>query len=252
VTETLHASESNRIAWNVEQFRCTGFPTPTFKAAAPSLFQVLTGTEPAKLTIDNVRNVATAEGNYHNVKLVVATAPNRVDVLFTAPGVAPTPNFRVLGTFEDAVPMVKELMERWFSTAPSLQRFAFAAVLLKDVVDRIDGYKKLQQFLPNLKLDPENSLGLVYRINRPRLVRIDSLNLTINRVSRWTVARKWFQQVVPPTSAESAPPTWACRLELDINTAVEHVDEFSRDSLSQLFGKLLDFGIEIAERGDIP
>lgn len=256
MSQPLPAEELKPIlGWKVEILRFTAFPTPLYHTAGPLLFELATGAQPGKLSVDNIRNVGSAEGDYRNGKLVVKTTPSRIDFLFGVTAGPLTPTFRVIGTLRETTATLRESIERWFNTGPSLQRLAVGAVLLADASDPVDGYRKLQPLLPNVSLDPEGSQDLLYRINRPRFCRIDALSLRINRVAKWNVSRTLpFLQPTQKSSTLPEPPksAYACRLELDVNTATEHTDEFPKETLSPILGKLLDFGTELAEKGDIP
>jgi hypothetical protein len=61
-----------------------------------------------------------------------------------------------------------------------------------------------------------------------------------------------MQSPSAPMQHSVGPLYFACRLELDINTVPEFQGEFERGELSSIFQELVDFAVEIADRGDIP
>ena len=44
---------------------------------------------------------------------------------------------------------------------------------------------------------------------------------------------------------------YACRLELDMNTAQEHKGELPKSALPGIFQELCEYGEEIADKGDV-
>ena len=126
------------------------------------------------------------------------------------------------------------------------------------MADRKAGYELIGQYLPSVKLDPENSTDFSFQINRPRPSTSGISKLQINRLSRWSVARL-SGMVVQVTSGEptarvfeSTEGLHACRVELDINTAPSSDGAFPKENLATLVKELLGLGVEIAMSGDIP
>jgi len=121
------------------------------------------------------------------------------------------------------------------------------------VDDRPSGYRKLGSYLPGIQIDPEGSSDFLYQINRPRKARLNIPSLRINRLSNWSVSRidiggQFGAQTIELPGLEQ----YACRLELDINTAPDFQEILVREQLRSTFEELVDLGKEIAARGDIP
>ena len=96
----------------------------------------------------------------------------------------------------------------------------------------------------------------MYRINHPRDSSSGITDLRVNRLTKWSVAlRRGVGFSVGPTGVSGVSPGqafFACRLDLDINTAVDFQSQLSREQLPQIFQELVDLGNEIAGEGDIP
>jgi hypothetical protein len=137
---------------------------------------------------------------------------------------------------------------------PVLQRLAFGPSLFQPVSDRKEGYRKLSTYLDVLK-DPENSSDFFYQINRPRTSEIIPGGIIINRLSKWSVAAYEFVAVQIKPDLKAMPVAsmrHAIRLELDINTSQDIKTPFNRDNLQYIFDKLVDYAVEISEKGDVP
>jgi len=148
-------------------------------------------------------------------------------------------------------------MVRWLDIAPPVVRLAYGATLFEPVPDRQTGYRRLSQLVP-VQIDPVGSEDFLYQINRPRTSRTGLPGLTINRLSKWSVAA--FQNFVlmftippvQPAQPQAGRPEIACRIELDINTAPSYTNELPHERLGEIFRELIDVGSEIADRGDVP
>jgi len=55
-----------------------------------------------------------------------------------------------------------------------------------------------------------------------------------------------------PTMVTPGEQANVCRLEFDINTAAEFPGELVGDQLRETLNELVQFGVEIIEKGDIP
>ena len=103
----------------------------------------------------------------------------------------------------------------------------------------------------------DNSSDFNYSINRPRPSKSGMENLTINRLSRWSVARVTGIQLQGELLrtlrvTETAGDWSACRVELDVNTQGEREDSLPSEHVPQLFNELIVITEEITEKGDTP
>ena len=162
--------------------------------------------------------------------------------------------FPTVGRFVDACEAFCPIVRRWFELALPLDRIAFGAVVLFPVATRRDGYVSLSQFLPDVTLDPDNARDFLFQINRRRPSRSGIKGLEINRLSSWSVAqlRVITQPMTQPSAQREHPPSYACRLELDMNTAPEHRGSFVPPQSAAIFDELVALAREILEVGDRP
>jgi hypothetical protein len=253
-------------AWQVEGLRLTGFPSPAAHVQPDSWWSDLTSESPETRTSQLRMGGFKEEGAYGRGKLVLAVEPTRIDWILgaVADEKPEAPGFRNLGQLTQTLESFQTLMDRWFefTTFPLMQRLAFGAVLLQPVGSLQEGYRRLGLYLSSfVKLDPERSSDFLYRINRRRNSNIGIDNLQINRLSTWSVASASLVEFSAAAiasgvggSVRSFPglTLFACRLELDINTAPEFPREYSAERSHHIFQELLELGREIAQEGDIP
>jgi hypothetical protein len=164
-----------------------------------------------------------------------------------------------LGPMPDVIAPFQEYARRILGAAscPQSERLAFGAVLLRQTPSREDGYRELQGYLHSLRLDPANCRDLFYQVNRQRPSAVVS-GCPVNRLSKWSLAHIHNIQVVieiggrPPTTHQDGDMILAVRVELDINTAREFQGQFLPEQQHKVLAELLDMGLEISEKGDIP
>ncbi len=242
-----------------ESLRLTAFLAPSVQVSElvePNWWSDLVGAQPETKTSKPGRGELQEAGPVGDRTLVLSVQPVRVDWFLTPryEGSVP-PETRWAGRFADTLGVFDALMTRWLGMCPALSRLAFGAVVFEPVRDKVAGYRRLAEYLPAVRLDPEGSYDFFYQINRPRnSTAIDGLR--INRLSRWSVAQ--FVQLrftFSRQSIQSAPAgegEQACRIELDISTAPEFASELPRPSLPQIFEELKTLATELAAQGDVP
>ncbi len=244
----------NLEVWNAELLRITVFFQDPMTERGLDIWDSLIDEEPQVKIEEPRKRVRKAEGLCHGVGVVVETQQGRLDVRLYAPEPnMPTPDgFNILGPYPDAKEHVKRLAQRLLvhCSLPPLQRLAFGAVLQQHVDSREAGYRKLDDYLHFVKMDPENSSDFVFRINRPRNSTVQDIE--VNRLSKWTIPM-WvlhrLQGGVDPKPKPIGKPQFACRLELDINTDGAFSGRLDRPY--DLFLELMALGEEIAIKGDI-
>jgi hypothetical protein len=143
----------------------------------------------------------------------------------------------------------QELMSRWLTDCPPLQRLAFGAALYLPVKDRREAYDRLESLLHVGLKYSEDEGDFVYQYNRRRVSQ-SAPQVKINRLSKWT----WVPlgEVSAKDGVLVLPPESACLLELDINTAPEFPGVLPQDRYVPLFQEMIDLAVEIAARGDVP
>jgi hypothetical protein len=254
------ADNSSLTVWQTETLRLTAFPSPSARIVNPTWWADIVGEPPESKISRPKEGIYQEEGPFAQGKLVVSVQPTRVDWLFTSiiDPKREDMNVPIIGTFSEALDRFFSLMLRWFEfdTCPPVQRLAFGAILLQSVEDRQDGYRRIAEYLPSIRLDPDGSSDFAYQINRPRNSTSGITGLRINRLSKWSVASWRSTQIslgsAAPMGYFLGPEYFACRLELDINTSQDFQGELPREQLPRIFQELADLGKEIAIKGDIP
>ena len=246
-------------AWRVETLRTTLFPSPTTSVDPSTWWVEVVGEEADTQIVHRKKSERREEGLYKDGKLVLHVQPIRIDWIWAAQEEpeGKEEDFPSLGSFPAVCPLFTQLMDRWLAleTCPNAQRLAFGAILLYPVPDRATGYRQLMPYLPAIQLDPERSSDFLYRINRRRPSTSGIPHLEINRLATWSVMARQLQPVsISPEAVgyfPTPPRSFACRIELDINTAPEFREELSRDQFRAIFHELVHLGQEIATEGDI-
>jgi hypothetical protein len=245
--------------WEVNSLRVTAFPVPNADIEPSGWWRSTTETEPETVLVQAKLGQKQFQGNFAGGQLTLLLRPGRIDWLL---GSAALDDQQGTGQLIPSVGRVdamcsrfKELVDRWLLLSPPLRRLAFGAVISLAVSDRVMGYKKLAPYLPAVKIDPEGTRDLSYRINRPRMSQTGIKDLQINRLSTWGMAA--FEVKAVSISGGQATTTpgeraFACRVELDINTAEEYPGNLVPEQLPATFKELVDLGVEIIEKGDVP
>jgi len=223
-------------------------------------WQDVVDSEPETQLIQAKRGEKRFQGAFEGGQLTLQVRPGRIDWLL-GPAVSndeqPTGEFiPSVGRFDAMCHRFKELVDRWLPSSPSLNRIAFGGVILLPVPDRATGYKRLVPYLPSVKIDPIGTRDLLYRINRPRISRTGIKDLRVNRLATWSVGTVAFEsftvtggQLPIVTRGKEA---FVCRVELDINTAAEFSGQFVPHQSKGTLVELVELGVEIIEKGDVP
>jgi hypothetical protein len=241
-------------AWQVESFRVTCFPSSTTKFSAENWWQDTIGEQPENTTVRVRDGFRQDDGHFNGRKVVLGVQPIRIDWLMV-------PNEEegqvTIGSFEDSLASFLEMMARWFKISPALRRLALGTILALPVESRQTGYELLGNYLPNVKLDPIGTSDFLYQINRPRNSQVQISELQINRLTKWSVLQRGLvgfelSPNAPVATLVPSSETFACRLELDINTSADYKNDLPSDKLTAVFNELVDLTKEIALKGDIP
>lgn len=242
--------------WQAQYLRLISFPMEPQFAVSQAWWNNLTGAE-RESRVEKKREVE-EEGTFEGVSLSLNIDLLRLQwsavprVLAENVEGAPT-----LGPFMEKKDWFRNLMRRWLQTSPPIKRLAFSGVLLQPVESREAGYALLDRYLRWVDIDPQSS-DLLYRINRP-VAASSVAGLRANRLITWSVAE--FVVVVRAQLAASGQENQQqtararahhCVLELDINTVPGSPDrELPHDALPRIFDELVNFGVDIATRGDV-
>ena len=255
---------SDLLSWQAESLRLTAF---TNEEAQPDRFKFwkdLVGQLPDVSNWQRKQGILREEGPFEDRKLISVVQPFRFDWLLAA-GDREQENeeeekqregpILQVEPFDESLELFLPLMINWLEGSDSINRIAFGAILLQPIKNRQDGYRRVGEYLPSLRLDPEGSSDFFYRINRPRASKSGIPDLKINRLSKWSVAhrRETFTTITPEAARHSTGQGYfACRLELDINTPPGFQGELPSEQLPDIFRELVELGKEIAAEGDAP
>lgn len=241
--------------WLVETLRLTAFPSAGATVEPRDWWEHVVGEAPETRNIQPRINSVQEEGEFFGGRLILTVQPQRADWLFI-PAFEPhfgAPDFAQLRPFPDSLAILRKLSSQWLERSPLLQRLAFGAVLDIPTDSRPAGYRQLAQYLPSVQIDPEDSSDFLYQINRRRVSRIMP-ELSVNRLSKWSVATAKFLQVavgdVPGRIEIPSEEYTLVRAELDINTAHEYRGTLPARLLPDLFEELIELGKEISTKGD--
>ncbi len=243
-------------AWHAQYLRLIAFPVEPQVAVEQNWWRELTGAEPESST--KRRHEREDVGVYEGFALSLSIDLLRIQWTL-APRFDPAVTLdqpAMLGQFVERQPWFTGVMSQWLLRCPPIKRLAFAAALLQPVQEHGEGYRRLDQYLRCVDVDPSSS-DLLYRVNRRRPSGTGIADLAVNRLSTWSFARITLvsgsqlladlgQQVPQVVRGD----TFGCALELDINTAQEFPRELPHDALPRIFTELAQFGVEIATRGD--
>lgn len=244
-------------AWSTEILRLTAFHRLGSQEDSRKWWEQIVGTPPESVVLKPREGGYEVTGPFANGALTLRADFGRFDWLFAAPVALDKPTLDIpnAGPLSKALDGFLPLMETWLGLATEINRLAFGAAALQIIDDRVAGYKLLDEYLPFVEVDVENSSEFSYSINRQRKIE-DYDNMVINRLSKWAIVK--FQPMMlrmisgqPVADAISGEASNALRLEVDISTDANRVEPFEQAELLGLFSVLVARGKEIIEKGDI-
>ena len=243
------------IDWQVESLRVTAFPLDIADVSTDQMWDTFIGKPPADTHIQRT-GIETREVEYVNGRIFLVKQIDRIDwrYHYQQEEREEPPNLPIIGSLDSELGVISGLAKDWLDSGTlfPLNRLAFAGVLLHQVDSVDDGYEILSKLLPSLNFD--NLKDLNYQVNRPRMSNAIQ-GLYINRLARWNVIRSHLFAAVPSANHRlqaTADERVACRLEFDINSSAQQTDAFAPDLLPDLFDELVDVGLELSEKGDVP
>ena len=256
----------NGHTWQAEAFRLTAFlsePPPEDNNWWAELVGQPPQSEERLRREGELRVVGPlSQPNLSNAKLLLRVRQDQIDWLLRVgveaeeglPDIAESH----LGPLIDVIPVFIEMMQTWLGLAQvGTTRLALGAVLRLPVQSREEGYSVLSPYLP-FNLDPESS-DFSYRINRPRPSASLGDDTLINRLMTWQVLQAEILVISLPsgesrteTPSREGRPFFACRLELDINTAAGRPGTLPQERVGDLLEEFATMAVEIAREGDRP
>ena len=244
--------------WKVESLRCTVFPLHSVVDQASNVWQSLIKSVPEQIRNQPKQQTTTVEGEWTNVRMRLDIRNNQLDWRVLPNPHAIFEGLRILGPYDKAPTAFQRLMQQWLtSDCPPTNRIAYGAVLLQPQDSRVSVNEALNSLLPAVDIDPKDTWDFSYKINRRRDLSNIGRGLQINRISTWSAVEIFSAHVEikrhdspdGPLKTQRVLPV--CRLELDINTVVEHSNELKSQDLNAVFNELVESANEIAVAGDI-
>lgn len=240
--------------WEAEHLRFTSFVQGA-PVTQQNWWEQICGTPPESSTTRMKDAHRLDEGKFGCGVFSLEVQPGRIDLVLR-PLIDernPIMGIPVLGPYSKVLIEFEAIANLWLKldNLPSIQRVAFGVPVFMSVDSLKAGYLKLSSYLKDLKVDPDNSSDLSYQINRPRKALTKIPSLSINRLSKWSVAR--LRVYAPQSDAVRtlAVERYACRLELDINSVPEGLAPLPKDLLPALFSELAVLASETMMKGDI-
>ena len=248
----------NLSDWQVENLRLSAFLVSPVIPGEMHLWEELMGRVPDQIRNLPQQQLVTEDGPYLAGRLHVKARNNRIDWKLLHNPKNSSHGLPTLGSYANFEDDFRKLMLRWIDNCPAVHRIAYGCVLLLPTENLSDAYSKLNDLLPAVDIDLENTWEFMYRINRKRDSRCGIQQLKINRLSTWSASRIIDTLVDissgrnrPPKVTYSPNPKCFCRLELDINTAAEYAQELDKNFVKDIFSELVEAGNEIAVAGDV-
>lgn len=241
------------VNWFVESLRCSVF---SIEELEPQQFldawERLMQAPPDETAIKERQQLVTVEGAFEPGRLHVEIRPRRIDWRLR-PGVDDgTRTYPLLGAYNEVEEPFTDKMQEWLRRAcPPVHRLAYGVVLVLPADDIAAANRQLDDLVQSVRLlAPDSSRDLEFRVNmRRNSQRVEEL--PVNRLAKWSAIE--LQRLEISQDIGQRVGSWKsepmCRLELDVNSAPEHVDVL-RDTLP-LFEELVAFANEISKEGDV-
>jgi hypothetical protein len=176
--------------------------------------------------------------------------------LYVVPSAPPPPNEPLLGPFSLVSDFVG-LVERFLDSAPPAKRLAFGSVFVRKGESREGALSILQEKLPTVRIDVQNTHDFVYLVNKPVFVDLSSGqvrlregegHVRINRIGEWRLTL-WENLIVGEGGTFTVSNPFA-RVMLDINTHLTYRGVFSEGEFFTIAGVLLAEGMNLLLKGD--
>lgn len=242
------------MAWYVEHLRFSAFHMEPADPKPVESWARIVGDEPEDIRIKGTggERIVTQRGPLVGAKMQSDVRRDRtdwrlhVDPPESGKGVS-------AGIYRNLEGAFLEKINNWLKIEqPKIVRLGYGGVLRLEARSRLEALMVLNDLLPKVELDVENTWDFEYAINRRR--RSKTLGgMSINRLSRWALAQVIRGTIEVPSDGSQprimTDTSYACQLTLDVNTIPENRDPL--DNIDELAAELFAWGTEIATRGDI-
>ncbi len=239
--------------WGLANSRFSLF-SPNYKNLETADYAEIFGFEAENQTISKAQFLCEFSTTRDGTIYQLSAAGPKIDIVITA-GLQ-------LDKMSEGLPMlhdptkVRELLKTassvLLSRVADVRRLAIGEQMLLPAGSRPKAYALMQYYLPALKIDPEKSSDLFYRINRPRKIDVQGRAILVNRLSQWGC----LLLSVTMTASEmnkTAAFGEAVSVITDVNSAAD--DDLSTLTIDQkeaLVDTLFAFSKELAQKGDYP
>lgn len=249
--------KSSKPAWITESLRGTVFGEISFEDAKGWWSEYM-DSDPDSETVKAKAGQYSAHCDFMGGVLSLEIQPGRADWYLRSkrPEEMEELDYPNFGPIDAPLQKLADIFKTWVEDRSGLVRMAFGGVLLLPTDGRQDAYETVQQMLPAVDIDIENSADFFYQINRPRPSTSGIDGLVLNRLCKWSVLRLFGGSYRLDSDksliSTSLQEKFAVRLELDINTSPDFQDMLPVDRQSSVFDELIALGLEISESGDQP
>lgn len=247
-------TDSSSTDWQAESLRHTSFLLQPVEPTEKNFWELLVGKQPDQRISRANERLTIEEGPFSTGRLHVELRSDRIDWRFTFDQNSSPANLPTIGSYEEVRGDFQDLLKGWPSVCPPTNRIAYGAILILPVADLSTANNLIQGMMPMNRFNIANATDFLFRINRRRNIQSRAGELSINRISTWSVANV-SRILVDLSSSDRAKISTSddvcvCRLELDINTVPTPNVELDNDSLEDVFNTLVAFADEIAAQGD--
>ncbi|SEM21788.1 hypothetical protein SAMN05428989_3395 [Pseudoxanthomonas sp. GM95] len=243
--------------WQARQLRITLFTNAAVPLAEAGLESVFSVEPETRVQLKNeASNIEI--GSFGTGKIQFRSSPNRLDWIWEGEQV--DQSFASLGSAHEVLDIMTGRLINFFSgTNHSFSRMALGGAWGIPSKDRLESYRILQEFLPNVTIDGDNSSEFLYQINRWKIHELSGEKIKINRISKWSarVALLGAQLQAQPNlagqvifSTSSGIEIHEAGCELDLSTPADLPRPISREECITLLESLKEMTLEILEIGD--
>jgi hypothetical protein len=144
------------------------------------------------------------------------------------------------------------ITQPWLNSVDfGIKRVGFGLHSLLSAQDMVSAYRLLEELVPSVKIEPEETTEFFYQINRPKLSRV--LNVRLNRLMKWSVL--FFRRTelqFTPERAQTVPvfERRYASLDNDVNTPAENLEPLDNGQLGAIYDELVELAWKNLEVGE--
>lgn len=246
--------------WIAQRIRFTAFVNPSLEHDVENWWRAAVGEDPEVRTTKPRTGVVSQESAKAGGRLILRTEPGRIDWALVAPEDPETDGIENLGEANNAIGLFVNFVRAWLDSEdrPRATRLAYAPVLVQPVATREKGYELLAQYLKGtVTIDASKMQEFLFQVNRPTTIAVgdaSELQISVNRLCKWSVAN-WTKVALRAGAdgaavSSSATQSFACLLDMDINTVLSAPLCVDQKQEREILGKLEELAREISESGD--